>query len=138
MLVAGRRHEPPAINQTSALFGEDEKGAHDRRKRGTRKDRTILHGERDSKQIGHFRGKCVRTHSLRRANITWRQEVGASSIEASCIAGQSSTKITEEYTIVQLKRQEDLTRRLQARRTKAGKRVRNNVVVIKPEVGSVA
>ena len=29
-------------------------------------------------------------HSLRRANITWRQEVGASSIEASKIAGHSS------------------------------------------------
>jgi integrase len=77
-------------------------------------------------------------HSLRRANITWRQEVGASSIEASRIAGQSSTKITEEYTIVQLKRQEELTRRLQAKRTKAGKRAGNNVVIIKPEVESVA
>jgi integrase len=31
-------------------------------------------------------------HSLRRANITWRQEVGGSSIEASKIAGHSNTK----------------------------------------------
>ena len=45
-------------------------------------------------------------HSLRRANITWRQEVGGSSIETSKIAGHANTKITEEYTIVQLKRQE--------------------------------
>jgi len=52
-------------------------------------------------------------HSLRRANITWRQEVGGSSIEASRIAGHASTKITEEYTIVQLKRQEELTLRIQ-------------------------
>jgi len=52
-------------------------------------------------------------HSLRRANITWRQEVGGSSTEASKIAGHASTKITEEYTVVQLKRQEELTRRIQ-------------------------
>ena len=75
-------------------------------------------------------------HSLRRANITWRQEVGASSIEASRIAGQASTKITEDYTIVQMKRQEELTRRLQAKRAKAGKRASNNLVIIKPSVES--
>ncbi len=61
-------------------------------------------------------------HSLRRANITWRQEVGASSIEASRIAGHANTKITEEYTIVQLRRQEELTRRIQEKlATAAGK-----------------
>src|ERR1017187_2872112 len=49
-------------------------------------------------------------HSLRRPNITWRQKVGGS-IEASKIAGHANTKITEEYTIVQLKRQNELTRR---------------------------
>lgn len=54
-------------------------------------------------------------HSLRRANITWRQEVGGSSIEASRIAGHASTRMTEEYTVVQLKRQEELTRRIQAK-----------------------
>jgi hypothetical protein len=52
-------------------------------------------------------------HSLRRANITWRQEVGASSIEASRIAGHASTRMTEQYTVVQLNRQEELTRRIQ-------------------------
>ncbi len=55
-------------------------------------------------------------HSLRRANITWRQEVGGSSIETSQIAGHANTKITEEYTVVQLRRQEELTRRIQAKR----------------------
>jgi integrase len=64
-------------------------------------------------------------HSLRRANITWRQEVGGSSIEASKIAGHANTKITEEYTIVQLKRQDELTRRIQGRRAKAAKRSKN-------------
>jgi len=68
-------------------------------------------------------------HSLRRANITWRQEVGGSSIETSKIAGHANTKITEEYTIVQLKRQEELTRRIQGRRAKAAKRERANKVV---------
>ena len=61
-------------------------------------------------------------HSLRRANITWRQEVGGSSIEASKIAGHANTKITEEYTIVQMKRQEELTRRVQEKRAKAARR----------------
>ena len=62
-------------------------------------------------------------HSLRRANITWRQEVGGSSIEASRIAGHASTKMTEEYTIVQLKRQEELTRRIQEKLTLAAGRI---------------
>jgi integrase len=52
-------------------------------------------------------------HSLRRANITWRQEVGGSSIEASRIAGHASTRMTEEYTVVQLNRQAELTWRIQ-------------------------
>lgn len=58
-------------------------------------------------------------HSLRRANITWRQEVGGSSIETSRIAGHANTKITEEYTIVQLRRQDELTRRIQEKLAKA-------------------
>jgi hypothetical protein len=70
-------------------------------------------------------------HSLRRANITWRQEVGGSSIETSQIAGHGNTKITEEYTVVQLRRQEELTRRIQAKRMKAGKRHQGKVVEIK-------
>ena len=67
-------------------------------------------------------------HSLRRANITWRQEVGGSSIETSKIAGHANTKITEEYTIVQLKRQDDLTRRIQGRRAKAAKKANEKKV----------
>jgi len=61
-------------------------------------------------------------HSLRRANITWRQEVGGSSIETSQSAGHANTKITEAYTIVQLHGPEQLTRRIQAKREKARKR----------------
>ena len=68
-------------------------------------------------------------HSLRRANITWRQEVGGSSIEASKIAGHANTKITEEYTIVQMRRQEELTRRIQDKRAKAAKRSKGLQVV---------
>lgn len=58
-------------------------------------------------------------HSFRRANITWRQEVGGSSIEASKIAGHSTIRMTEEYTKIQLTRQEELTRLIQERLTKA-------------------
>ena len=60
-------------------------------------------------------------HSLRRANITWRQEVGGSSIETSKIAGHASTAITEEYTLVGLNRQDDLTRLIQEKRAKAAR-----------------
>lgn len=70
-------------------------------------------------------------HSLRRANITWRQEVGGSSIEASQIAGHANTKITEEYTVVQLRRQEELTRRIQNKRNKAGRREKGKLVEMK-------
>ena len=61
-------------------------------------------------------------HSFRRANITWRQEVGASSIEASKIAGHGSVSMTNDYTHVQLQRQEDLTRAIQQRLKKADRR----------------
>jgi integrase len=70
-------------------------------------------------------------HSLRRANITWRQEVGGSSIETSQIAGHANTKITEEYTVVQLRRQEELTRRIQSKRVRAGKRRDAKIIEIK-------
>ena len=70
-------------------------------------------------------------HSFRRANITWRQEVGGSSIETSRIAGHATTRMTDEYTVVQLRRQEELTRRIQGKRAKAGKR-KSKVV----EIGS--
>jgi integrase len=62
-------------------------------------------------------------HSFRRANITWRQEGGASSIEASKIAGHACVRMTEEYTVVQLKRQEELTRRIQDKLAKAKRRL---------------
>jgi integrase len=61
-------------------------------------------------------------HSLRRANITWRQEVGGSSIEASKIAGHSTVRMTEEYTKIQLTRQEELTRLIQERLASVGEK----------------
>jgi len=61
-------------------------------------------------------------HSFRRANITWRQEVGGSSIEASKIAGHSTVRMAEEYTKIQLTRQEELTRRIQERLASVGEK----------------
>ena len=61
-------------------------------------------------------------HSLRRANITWRQQVGGSAIKASKIAGHSDLEMTGEYTFVTPERQNELTRRIQrklAQTTKA-------------------
>jgi hypothetical protein len=40
-------------------------------------------------------------------------------------------RITEEYTVVQLRRQEELTRRIQGKRIKAGKRRKGKLVEIK-------
>ena len=54
-------------------------------------------------------------HSFRRANITWRQQVGGSAIEASRIAGHSALSMTSEYTFVTPERQNELTRRIQKR-----------------------
>lgn len=54
-------------------------------------------------------------HSFRRANITWRQQVGGSAIEASKIAGHSDLEMTGEYTFVTPERQNELTRRIQHR-----------------------
>lgn len=54
-------------------------------------------------------------HSFRRANITMRQEAGASAIEASKIAGHATVNMTGDYTVVQLNRQEELTRAIQQR-----------------------
>jgi integrase len=76
-------------------------------------------------------------HSFRRANITWRQEVGGSSIEASKIAGHATVRMTEEYTVVHLRRQEELTRRIQDKLAKAKKRVeRKNIVEIKKKTAA--
>ena len=60
-------------------------------------------------------------HSFRRANITWRQEVGASSIEASKIAGHSTVRMTEEYTKVQLTRQDETTRLVREHLARGGR-----------------
>lgn len=57
-------------------------------------------------------------HSFRRANITWRQEVGGSAIEASKIAGHSEVDMTGEYTFVGIDRQEALTKAIQERLAK--------------------
>ena len=61
-------------------------------------------------------------HSFRRANITWRQEVGGSSIEASKIAGHSTVRMTEEYTKIQIQRQQNLTCAIQDRLASAGEK----------------
>jgi integrase len=58
-------------------------------------------------------------HSFRRANITWRQQVGGSAIEASKIAGHSDLEMTGEYTFVTPDRQNELTRRIQAKLAEA-------------------
>ena len=58
-------------------------------------------------------------HSLRRANITMTQEAGASAIEASKIAGHATVKMTGDYNVVQLERQEELTQAIQDRVSKA-------------------
>ena len=58
-------------------------------------------------------------HSFRRANITWRQEVGGSAIEASKIAGHSEVDMTGEYTFVAFDRQDALTRAIQERLAQA-------------------
>jgi integrase len=60
-------------------------------------------------------------HSFRRANISWRQQVGGSAIEASKIAGHSDLEMTREYTFVTPERQNELTRRIQAKLSEAGK-----------------
>jgi len=61
-------------------------------------------------------------HSLRRAYITWVQEAGGSSIEASKMAGHSTVRMTEEYTKIQLNRQEALTRLIQERLASVGEK----------------
>jgi integrase len=58
-------------------------------------------------------------HSFRRANITWRQQVGGSAIEASKIAGHSDLQMTGEYTFVAPERQNELTRRIQEKLAEA-------------------
>jgi len=61
-------------------------------------------------------------HSFRRANITWRQEVGGSAIEASRIAGHTNLETTSQYTFVAAERQNEMTRRIQKKLADAGKK----------------
>lgn len=62
-------------------------------------------------------------HSFRRANITWRQQVGGSAIEASKIAGHSDLEMTGEYTLVTAERQNELTRLIQAKLAESSKKM---------------
>lgn len=58
-------------------------------------------------------------HFLRRANITWRQELSGSAIEASKIASHTDLEMTGEYTLAALERQNELTRRIEERLAQA-------------------
>ena len=62
---------------------------------------------------------CIAPRIFRPGNITWRQEVGGSAIEASKIAGHSDLEMTSEYTFVAPERQNELTRRIQQKLAKA-------------------
>jgi len=64
-------------------------------------------------------------HSFRRANITWRQQVGGSAIEASKIAGHSDLEMTGQYTFVTSERQNELTRRIQTRLSEAAEKLKS-------------
>jgi integrase len=66
-------------------------------------------------------------HSFRRANITWRQQVGGSAIEASKIAGHSDLEMTGEYTFVAPERQNELTHRIQEKLGEAAKKLQDKV-----------
>jgi integrase len=60
-------------------------------------------------------------HTMRRANISWRQAVGGSAIEASKIAGHTQLDTTMEYTFVALERQQETTRAIQKELRKAAR-----------------
>lgn len=79
--------------------------------------------------------KGLGPHSFRRANITWRQEVGGSAIEASKIAGHASLEMTSEYTFVAPERQNELTRRIQERLANAGAKPEKTATVEAPPPG---
>src|ERR1035437_5006779 len=73
-------------------------------------------------------------HPFRRANITWRQQVGGRAIEASKIAGHSDLEMTGDYTFVTPERQNELTRRIQQKLAQASKQVENPAASPCPEV----
>jgi integrase len=75
-------------------------------------------------------------HSFRRANITWRQQVGGSAIEASKIAGHSNLEMTGEYTFVTPERQNELTRRIQKKLSAASQTAVTEASVPSREVPS--
>jgi len=74
-------------------------------------------------------------HSFRRANITWRQQVGGSTIEASKIAGHSDLNTTGEYTFVTAERQNGLTHLIQEKLRAAGPTSRN---AVRDDIGNPA
>ncbi len=76
-------------------------------------------------------------HSFRRANITWRQQVGGSAIEASKIAGHSGLEMTGEYTFVTPERQNELTRRIQEKLSQAAKKIEENAAGTAPSTPTV-
>jgi len=75
-------------------------------------------------------------HSFRRANITWRQQVGGSAIEASKIAGHSDLEMTGEYTFVAPERQNELTRRIQEKLAEAASKRNGNTELAQPAPGA--
>ena len=75
-------------------------------------------------------------HSFRRANITWRPQVGGSAIEASKIAGHSGLDMTGEYTFVTADRQNELTRRIQEKLFAAAKNIEAPSAEIVPSMPS--
>src|SRR5690242_16971658 len=75
-------------------------------------------------------------HSFRRANITWRQQVGGSAIEASKITGHSGLEMTGEYTFVTAERQNELTRRIQEKLSEALTKIEENAAGRAPSTPS--
>ena len=73
-------------------------------------------------------------HSFRRANITWRQQVGGSAIEASKIAGHSDLEMTGQYTFVDPERQNELTRRIQDRLAEAANNLAKETLRGQPRI----
>lgn len=63
--------------------------------------------------------KCYRQgfgfHSVRRLNITWRQQAGATPFEAMILAGHSKPSTTMDYTLVDEKRQRAQVKKMMRR-----------------------
>src|SRR5439155_18303599 len=72
------------------------------------------------------------------ANITWRQQVGGSAIEASKITGHSDLEMTGEYTFVTPERQNELTRLIQQKLAQAAAKTTGSVYKLLPAVNSAA